>query len=1283
MTTNIFSGKNNKMRSTAMAVTFIMGVFNDNFYKQVAMLLAVSADKSSLQGVAVILFILPFILCSAYTGWIAGRFEKRQVIIGAKWMELLVMLTGAAGIIYMNWPCILGMVALMGLKSTLFVPSLNAFVPQLFQAGNVPRINVHLKMLTTLPTLLGIACAGMVLDMKQPGMAYPFERIWVAMVILVVAAIGLVSAYGISGVKTLQIPGRFPWSGPIESIRDFHRCRKAPSLFRVLCCSTFIHFMVSVAILLLNTLGLSQFGWSWSATSFLVVSIMVGMCMGSFVAIPLLHNWKWSSSLPFSAFGMGGGLLLVAGMPLLSSDIVHWAMYGMMLLTGIFGGMFLIPVTSFIHLHSPTAEKGRIIGISNFLDFTGILIAGPIFWILDAYFLPSSSLGILGLVVLAGGVCLSVAEHKRWLVIRILAWGVHLRYRITLKNFDSIKKKGRKGILFLPNHPALMDPVLLMVTIGRRFVLRPLSDKNQVERPILEHIIPIFNPIVLPKLEVSGRQFHAQVKRAIREVNAALEKGDNVLFYPSGRLYRSKYEKLRGNSGVEQILKTHPDVQIVMVATHGLWGSSFSWGKGIRPHPFRLLPKYLISLLLNGIVFGPRRQVSIELNTADDFPRKADRHTINRYLEQFYNKDARSNTYVPYTWFEGHRPVIVAEPSRPPEEDLSVEVSPEVREMVQAYLTSLTGISHLNDDDRLARDLGLDSLTVVELMNWIETAFGVMLHDPERLVTVGSVLQAASGMLSGDEVVSLKPVASGWFNDLLTDTIRIPEGKTIPSVFLEQAARGLNRVVLADQIVGTKTFRDVISGIVALKSDIESLPGEKIGIMFPASASATIIILAVMFSGKIPVMVNWTAGESAMAWSLAHIGVTSVITSSELINRLKIQGLDFDKADASFLYIEDIVKKISLICKIRIFAISRLRWKHLRKAPIKKTAVILFTSGTEARPKAVPLSHNNILSNIRDCLSVFDLKENIRLISMLPPFHSFGFSIGSILPMVSGVKSVYHANPNEGATLAALIQTYRANLLFGTPTFVQGILRNAATEQMDSLSLIVTGAEKCPESVFRMVKKMCPDAVLCEGYGITECSPVVCVNHQDDYARGGIGFVLPSITYRIVHPETLAPIAYGRQGLLLLRGPSIFSGYLGEDVPSPFVRFENEDWYNTGDLVRENPKGYFHFSGRLKRFIKRGGEMISLNGIEAALENSFPDLISETSGFAICATDSEEEPEIMLFTTHDLSLEKINRAIREQGLSGLHFVRKVIRVSEIPLLGTGKTDYRSLKKPEE
>lgn len=1270
---------NNRFRFLAMAATFFLGAFNDNFYKQAAMLLAVEAGKSALQGVATILFSLPFIGFSAYAGWMADRFEKRRVIIGAKWLELLAMLFGAAGIVGLNWPCVLAMVGLMGLQSTFFAPALNGSIPELFSPGQVSRINAHLKTATTLAILTGIGCAGIVLDQKDFAGGYPLERMLVAAVVLAVACCGIVTAYAIPGNIHSRRPGRFPLRGPLDSITDFLRCRDDRELFRALWCSMFIYFVAAIAMLLMNTLGIRQFGWSQTRTGFLVVSVMLGMCLGAFLAVRLTHGGKWSSLLPYSAAGMSAALLLAAGVPLLHSEFVRFATYGLMLLAGTFGGMFLIPVTSFIQLRPKSTEKGKVIGISNFLDFTGILIAGQLFVFLDKFFLPSLSLGILGVFAAGCALWLWIAEYKSRILIRLLGWGLRLRYAISVNHFDTVTQTGTKGLLFLPNHPALIDPVILMATIGKRFVIRPLADRDQVTRPLLNRIIPILNPIELPSLEASGRGLREQVDRAIMEVNTALGNGENVLFYPAGRLYRSKCEDLRGNSGVSQILKAHPDIRVVMVATHGLWGSSFSWSQGRAPEPFRYLRKYLFSLLLNGIFFGPRRQVIIDFNVPSDFPRQADRHTVNRYLENFYNQDIRPNTHVPYTWFEGRHPLIVAEPPVRYGGE-SVVVAPHIRTKVLKHLRTLTGIAKFNDEDRLARDLGLDSLTVVELMVWVEHAFGVVLHDPERLVTVGSVLLAASGMLTeeGESTLKLKPVPPDWFDDPLTDNLRIPAGVTIPEVFLAQAARGLDRVVLADQIVGTKTFREIIGAIMALKPVIKAMPGEKIGIMFPASASATIMILAVMFSGKVPVMVNWTTGEGAMAHSLSHIGIGHVITSSALMERLKTQGLGFSGVGTEFVYIEALVKRLSLCRKIKILVARRLCWKHLGKAAVSDTAVVLFTSGTETLPKAVPLSHDNILVNMRDYVSMFDLKENIRLISMLPPFHSFGFSAGSMLPIVSGLKTVYHANPNEGATLAALIHAYRATLLVGTPTFVLGIMRSATAEQMHSLRLIVTGAEKCPANVVHMADDMCPRAVLCEGYGITECSPVVCVNHPDDHSRGGIGFLLPSIAHRIVHPETLTPLPYGRQGLLLLKGPSIFSGYAGDDVPSPFVRLEYEDWYNTGDLVEENPEHYLHFRGRLKRFIKRGGEMISLNAVEAVLESVFPEPAGDTPAFAVCATDSEEAPEIVLFTTHDLTLENINAAIRKQGLSGLHYVRKVIRVPEIPLLGTGKTDYRSL-----
>ncbi|MEI8346102.1 MAG: AMP-binding protein, partial [Pseudomonadota bacterium] len=358
-----------------------------------------------------------------------------------------------------------------------------------------------------------------------------------------------------------------------------------------------------------------------------------------------------------------------------------------------------------------------------------------------------------------------------------------------------------------------------------------------------------------------------------------------------------------------------------------------------------------------------------------------------------------------------------------------------------------------------------------------------------------------------------------------------------------------------------------------------------------------------------------------------------------------------------------------------------LPWVELRRAKISPTAVILFTSGSEAKPKAVPLSHQNIISNYKDYLVLAKIRKNERLLGMLPPFHSFGLACGVILPLCTGIKFAFHANPNEGAILADMIDRYQLSILLGTPTFVYGILRVATPNQLRSVRLAVTGAEKCPEYVYQKIKELCPHAIICEGYGITECSPVVTLNNPDHPMIGSLGKVLQSMEYCVVHPESI-PMQKnppGEKGLLLVRGPNVFSGYLNHPT-SPFVELSGKKWYNTGDLVTEDDKGIITFVGRLKRFIKMGGEMISLVAIEEALSKHYP---ANDDGPSIAVesidNDNTSNPELILFTTQDVTREQVNQQIRSEGLSGLYNIRRIIKKEKIPLLGTGKTDYRQLK----
>ncbi len=858
---------------------------------------------------------------------------------------------------------------------------------------------------------------------------------------------------------------------------------------------------------------------------------------------------------------------------------------------------------------------------------------------------------------------------------------LRLRYRIRIRGIEAVRDRSASGILFLPTHPALIDPVILAAYLNRDFRARFIADQDQVDRPVIRTLAKRIGVATIPNLAAHGAGAQDLVTAGIERAADGLKKrGENWVVYPAGHLLRTRLEKVRGNSGAHTLLQRAPGARVVLIRTRGLWGSDFSWAKGSQPRVVDVLKRGAVSLLLSGLVFAPRREVSIELIEPDDLPRDADRDAVNKYLDAFFNENAPPNTYVPHTVWEGGGARVLPDPTPPTVEGDLATVSETTRSIVMTHLSQETGVAKIDDDAHVGRDLGMDSLARADLVLWLESQFGFTAGDVETLQTVRDVLLAASGQGISSGAALLKPVPDRWFAERrrgLPDTI--PKGETINRVFLAQAAAGPDRVVVADQAGGAKTYRDLIASVMALRPIVERLPGDAVGIMLPASVAADVFYLAALFSGKTPVMVNWTVGARNVVHSLENVGVRRVITARALVKRLEAQGVDFGQVAERFVYAEEIASKIGLGRKICAALMSRLSWRSLRKAKPSPTAVVLFTSGSESLPKSVPLSHENMLTNVRDVTARVSVRGRDSMIGFLPPFHSFGITATVVLPLCLGVRVVYHPNPTEVLVLARMIEAYKCTVLMGTPTFFGGILRVANAEQLATLRLAVTGAEKCPGRIYDAIEKMCPQATILEGYGVTECSPIISVNEEHNAKRQSIGRVMPSVEYAIVDPDTRVPVVPGESGVLLVRGPSVFAGYINYDGPSPFVAFDGKPWYRTGDMVREDADGVLTFAGRLKRFVKLGGEMISLPAIEAVLLDRYGGESDEGPCLAVLATASEENPEIVLFTTRDLDRETVNRSIRDAGLSPLHNIRRVERIAEMPLLGTGKTDYRRLQ----
>ncbi len=858
---------------------------------------------------------------------------------------------------------------------------------------------------------------------------------------------------------------------------------------------------------------------------------------------------------------------------------------------------------------------------------------------------------------------------------------LRLRYRVRVKGLAEVAARGTRGILFLPNHPALIDPPIVMSELHRVFRPRPLADKDQIARPVVRSLAGLMRAIPMPDPAVYGSRSEGDVARALAGCAEALKRGENVLMYPAGHIMRRRTTDLAGNSAVETLLREAPGIRVVLVRTTGLWGSAFSRVSGHPPKLRAVIPRLIGTVLANGVFFGPRRPVTVEL-AEPDLPRPADRTVLNRFLEDFYNHDAPPAAYVPYTIWEkgGVRELPEPEEGRAGQR-LVDEIPAATRELVMRHLHDVTGRRRIEPGDHLSRDLGLDSLALVELALWVEHEFGFQVGDGAGLARVEDVLLAARGEFAAVAPAELRPVPGAWFATRGAEgRIDLPAGDTLMDVLIGQIRQGPSRAVLADQPGGVRTYRDMIASILGLKPELEALAGDHVGIMLPASPVAGVLYFAVLAAGKIPVMVNWTVGVRNMTHSLDLLGVRHVLTAGAVVRRLETQTGELGELKKRFVLLEEVGKRIGWGCKVAAWIRSRAGWERvLRATPLHATAVVLFTSGSESLPKAVPLTHANLLTNLRDLCRVFEFRRDDRLVGILPPFHSFGLTVTTLLPVLGGVPVVYHPTPTEGAMLVRLIDAYRVTLLVGTPTFLNGIVRAARTGDLGSLRAVIAGAEKCPDALYGLVKRLWPRISVVEGYGITECSPVVSVNDIAAPRPGTIGKALPSVETAIVDLDGGGRAAPGRPGMLLVRGPSIFGGYLNHEGASPFVEFEGRTWYRTGDLVSRADDGVMTFAGRLKRFVKLGGEMIALPAIEEVLNRHYAKPSDDEPVLAVEATPVELNPELVLFTVRDLDREEVNGRIREAGLSPLYNIRQIVKVDRIPVLGTGKTDYRALK----
>lgn len=890
-------------------------------------------------------------------------------------------------------------------------------------------------------------------------------------------------------------------------------------------------------------------------------------------------------------------------------------------------------------------------------------------------------------------------------LVRALFW---LRYRVTVKGLENLNpqtltKPG--GILFLPNHPAVfVDPTLVTIGIWRKFPVRPMMVDTIYYQPIIYRVMKLLNALPIPDFETSSNSLKRKKgEEIIQTVIQDLKKGDNFLIYPSGRTKMDNFEVIGAASAAHRIVQEAPEANIVLVRTKGLWGSSFSRVlTGKSPPLFSTLFQNVKRLLKNGIFFMPRRDVSIEFMPAPaDFPYVSSRLEMNRWLENWYNRpdglSAQTGEYpgetlkfVSYSFWRKEIPQLT-ERKISSDGPIQLDKIPEAtKEKILQEISRITQIDKTKIQPHLSldRDLGMDSLDVADLSFFIQEQFGILSISAAKMNTVAKAFAVANKQIDCREENEEGPAIDlkKWTLPIPQKRVTIAPGKLVPEVFLNTCARMGKRVACADERAGVMTYRDIKLRVILLAEMIRTFPGEQIGVLLPSSVAAYLIIIACQLAGKVPVLVNWTMGSRHLQAVRTLSKVQVVLTSKTFTDRL--QNVDLHGIEDILVMLEEVRNKITFTAKLRAFAKSLRGTRYILKSfgiahfEENRNAVILFTSGTENLPKGVPLTHKNILSNLQQAFKSVVVYSDDVMFGILPPFHAFGFTISGLLALLSGIRVIYSPDPTDGKELARMLKVWGGTLMCGAPTFLKAMFRGGKKGDFDSLRLCVTGAEKAPPELFQLAQEMGIAHAIYEGYGITECSPVLTINLPGK-EQMGVGEPLIGIELKIVNPETFEPQEATVRGLVLAKGTNIFSGYINPDISSPFVTVDGQQWYNTGDLGYLDNKNRLILCGRQKRFVKIGGEMVSLSAVEDALleiaqKKGWP-IAEEGPTLAICAKEGSEKTQMILFAIFDKTSEEVNAALREAGFSSLVKVSTVYHLEDIPIMGSGKIFYRQLE----
>jgi len=1211
-------------------------------------------EEGTVLMLATISFVIPYILLASPAGWLADRFPKRNVILGCKILEIIVMVIGVVSLLLGSIELLMVSVFLMGAQSALFAPAKIGTIPELLDESEISTGNGIFNLATLSAVIIGMGIGGYLADLA--GLRGQDNILLTSAVLIGLAVVGTIVSILIVPFKAADPQAKFPYNVPVETAKNIGELYALRSLFRVGLGIVFFWSIASISQLNIDIFAAESGSVNEVEKLPLLISLVLGLGVGSVMAGIASGGRIELGLVPWGALGIAvfSVLLFFAPADFITGGFNFSLVIVCALLAalGASAGFFDVPLTSYLQKNSPPERLGQILSAVNCLAFAGIALTALLLSLLTTgtkqgsfETLPESLRAISLAPAEREQTETALADYKSALAAAGDSDEVDLldfANRIDEPNrAQAINEMVNAEVRFRKDKGELTSIVRYQDTERfskpqQRDIRKVLQQSGKLPFLSSRSIFFVFGLLSLP---VFAYAFWRLSREMVRMGWVLLMRV----------LYRIKI------TGEENIPETGG---AVIVVNHSSWLDGVIF-RVFAPRPIRIIAfagnftnpimkkwaEFCGVILIGG---GPK---SIVKAFQDARQALDDGELLGLFPEGGISSSQQVRTLRP-----GLMKILKGR---------EVPIIPMYFDELWGSIFSYSkGRAFTKFPDSIRRPISVHIGKTIE-------------PHPESMVPIRNALQRLSATTMQNYV--------GKFVSPVSEYIYSCKRQK----FKSKCADSLK----SNEKGGSLLLRSLVLRRL-LKREVLGKEETTVGVLIPPTVGGAIVNLGLGLDKRIPVNLNYSLSQDLINHCIKEAGITHVLTTKKVMDKFKFE------LDCEVVFLDGLKDKVTTadkaIAAFQSFLVpGRLlnRILGLNKTKPDDVMTLVFTSGSTGVPKAVMLTHENILFCVRGFQKAALFKASDTIIGILPFFHSFGYTVTLWAPMMCDGRGAYHLNPLDAKQIGDLVKEYSGTILMATPTFLRTYMRRCTTEQFESLNAIVTGAERLPPELAEQFNEKF-GVMPVEGYGVTELSPAIAANiphsrqignFQIDDKAGSVGRPIANVAVKVCHLETDEELPINEPGMLWVTGPLVMKGYLNKPEATKEVIVDG--WYKTGDVAKLDEDGFITITGRISRFSKIGGEMVPHMQIEEVLSKFLdrtPDDDSDDHlSVAVTAVPCKRKGErlIVLYTCNHKTVDEMKTRLTDEGLPNMFIpsAESFFKIDELPILGTGKVDLKGIK----